>query len=181
MGFLHRMRLVFWFSMMMWPQSFRLRVADDDTKALIRKVIENVRASGRSDGALRAAVPHLVNAEDAVLLMLTDGQPTYRKDGEDPFSFDTDIAVFNSIRVVAVSSIIQSDNPVCSRCFKHLGEICAQRAIRACSSQRTCGLTIAPTIMDLSIEFEGAFPKWFMVRARPITRGRECACCGSIS
>ena len=79
------------------------RVADDDTKALIRKVIENVRASGRSDinGALRAAVPHLVNAEDAVLLMLTDGQPTYRKDGEDPFSFDTDIAVFNSIRVVA--------------------------------------------------------------------------------
>ncbi|MEE2788324.1 MAG: VIT domain-containing protein [Myxococcota bacterium] len=138
------------------------RQADKATIDDIHEALEAVQASGRSNlnDALKSAAQQLVHSSDGVLLLLTDGQPTYRRDGADPFSFDADIAALGSARVV----LAQFNYP---RRLDLLRAMLPNLSVRFVPDgppgvpivDQIEALTIAPTITDLSVEFDGPQPE----------------------
>jgi Ca-activated chloride channel family protein len=135
-----------------------LAPADARTRAVARDFIDGRVPGGRSDleAALRLAGKRLAGRPDGVLVLLTDGQPTTRADG-DAFGLDLDTAAFADARVVVghfnyprrtdalaaifpnVSAVFVPDGPAAE------GEI-----------DRVARLAVAPVIEDLHFEIGGS-------------------------
>ncbi|MCB9546831.1 MAG: VWA domain-containing protein [Myxococcales bacterium] len=123
-----------------------------------RAFLKGLKAGGRSDleGALAAAAERLAGSPDAVLVLLTDGQPTARSTGADPFGLDLDSAAFAQARVVVGhfnyphrTAALASIFPNVSVRFIPDGPA-GEEAVLALAR-----LAVAPVIEDLSVELLG--------------------------
>ena len=106
------------------------------------------------------AADRLEGSENGIVLLLTDGQPTARDDGLDPFSFETDLSRLGQARIV----VGQFNYPHRQAALKAMLPNLSLRFIPEGEAgddlmQQVINLTTATTITDFAIEFDGAQPE----------------------
>ena len=135
-----------------------LTFLDDETRDVAMARLDAMRAGGRSN--LQAALNHagrlLSTSGNGVVVLATDGQPTFREHGA-PFDLDVDPMLFRETRVVVAhfnypkrADALEAVLPNVTTRFVPDGPA-SGAAVRAVAR-----LAVAPTIEDVSIEVEGA-------------------------
>ncbi len=141
------------------PAFGHLRFADPDARDEARAHLEGLRAGGRSNlqMALDFTGELLAETGDGVVLLATDGQPTFREGGT-PFGLDVDPARFAEARVV----IAHFNYPKRAKALEAVLPNVTTRYIPDGPAAKKAGeslvrLAVAPAIEDLSIEIDGAW------------------------